>query len=606
MSRLEHIFESTLYCLTPAIIIEIIRSCFNKNTGCVEKFENEHTNDSMQDEQLKKEPYLITLKIVMIFFGCLSVIGIIGIFGFGVDSKEILTLVRLSVMLFIACGFFYIDAPKTRAEAEARERARILKREEQRMRERPLQWKDSVHIGQSTDEKCSGIDTDYVQKNETEADERTKERLAQQEEQCMRERPLQLKGSVNSEQEISEQDIESYTRKAKIFMGQIFRFWKWTTRVSKVLIFLWLLLAIGTDSEGLNRFEHASIWGMLLLTPVMIIECLRYGLKRDFGNENPLKALKTYKGVYLTGEQIYQIENKISLPIVHTSMYLEYDEVAVYHSVATRQEMKKKVVGRTGGYWGGTIRVTKRFSIHTGSSSGTPVYEEVPVSYEGDLIITNKRLVFWSAQKGFSFLHHEVCNATPNASGFWFITGKGIYTLSVPKAELALNVLSAVRNGTIPIEGWEVENQEAIQVGNDICKEESNDTFQENINEIEKNDISSIDGMNGHEFEYFCADILRKNGFSEVNVTKGSGDQGVDILAVKDGVKYAIQCKNYASALSNTPVQEVNAGKTFYNCHVGVVMTNSTFTQGAEALAQATGVLLWNREVLQKMMEASE
>jgi len=113
----------------------------------------------------------------------------------------------------------------------------------------------------------------------------------------------------------------------------------------------------------------------------------------------------------------------------------------------------------------------------------------------------------------------------------------------------------------------------------------------------------SIDGMSGHDFEYYCANLLRKNGFSDVKVTKGSGDQGVDILAKKDGIKYAIQCKNYASHLGNTPVQEVNAGKIYYKCHVGVVMTNSTFTQGAKTLAEATGVLLWDGSVLTQMME---
>ena len=69
-------------------------------------------------------------------------------------------------------------------------------------------------------------------------------------------------------------------------------------------------------------------------------------------------------------------------------------------------------------------------------------------------------------------------------------------------------------------------------------------------------------------------------------------------MSVKDGIKYAIQCKNYASALSNTPVQEVSAGKQFYGCHVGVVMTNSTFTPGAIQLAAATNVLLWDRRKL--------
>lgn len=53
--------------------------------------------------------------------------------------------------------------------------------------------------------------------------------------------------------------------------------------------------------------------------------------------------------------------------------------------------------------------------------------------------------------------------------------------------------------------------------------------------------------MDGHDFEYFCADLLSRGGFSEVEVTKGSGDYGIDILAEKDGVTYAIQCKRYTT-----------------------------------------------------------
>lgn len=116
--------------------------------------------------------------------------------------------------------------------------------------------------------------------------------------------------------------------------------------------------------------------------------------------------------------------------------------------------------------------------------------------------------------------------------------------------------------------------------------------------EYKSNILEDIDAMDGHLFEYYCADVLRKNGYTQVAVTKGSGDQGVDIIAVKDSIRYAIQCKNYASPLGNKPVQEVTAGKFFYNCHVGVVMTNSTFTTGAQELAQATGVLLWDRNKL--------
>lgn len=114
--------------------------------------------------------------------------------------------------------------------------------------------------------------------------------------------------------------------------------------------------------------------------------------------------------------------------------------------------------------------------------------------------------------------------------------------------------------------------------------------------------IEDIDFMEGHAFEYWCANLLQKNGFLNVEVTQGSGDQGVDILAEKDGIKYAIQCKCYSSDLGNKPIQEVNTGKVIYHCHIGVVMTNRFFTSGAKQAAEATGVLLWDRNKIQELL----
>ena len=45
--------------------------------------------------------------------------------------------------------------------------------------------------------------------------------------------------------------------------------------------------------------------------------------------------------------------------------------------------------------------------------------------------------------------------------------------------------------------------------------------------------LLTIDLMEGHDFEYWSAGLLRKIGFANVEVTPGSGDQGVDILAQK-------------------------------------------------------------------------
>lgn len=112
----------------------------------------------------------------------------------------------------------------------------------------------------------------------------------------------------------------------------------------------------------------------------------------------------------------------------------------------------------------------------------------------------------------------------------------------------------------------------------------------------------TYDDMTGEEFEKFCIVILSKNNFINVKQTKSSGDQGVDILAEKDGIKYAIQCKCYSKPVGNHAIQEVYSGKDYYNCHIGAVLTNQTFTESAITLANKTNILLWDRKVLNKLI----
>lgn len=102
--------------------------------------------------------------------------------------------------------------------------------------------------------------------------------------------------------------------------------------------------------------------------------------------------------------------------------------------------------------------------------------------------------------------------------------------------------------------------------------------------------------QDGHQYEKRCADVLRKRGFRKVEVTRESGDQGVDIIAFKNGKKYGIQCKYYTSPVGNKAVQEAFAGAKFYDCDIAAVMTNNTFTKSAKDLAFKTNVLLWEKE----------
>lgn len=113
----------------------------------------------------------------------------------------------------------------------------------------------------------------------------------------------------------------------------------------------------------------------------------------------------------------------------------------------------------------------------------------------------------------------------------------------------------------------------------------------------------NFDNMVGYEFEKFCSELLVKIGFSNVKNTQLSSDQGIDILAEKSGVKYAIQCKCYSGNVGNKAVQEAFSGCRFYDCHVPVVMTNSYFTDSAKQLAEKNNVLLWDRDILISYIE---
>ena len=111
--------------------------------------------------------------------------------------------------------------------------------------------------------------------------------------------------------------------------------------------------------------------------------------------------------------------------------------------------------------------------------------------------------------------------------------------------------------------------------------------------------------LDGKEFEEYVAQVLRDNGYRHVEVTRYSGDQGIDILAERGGKTYGIQCKNYVNAVGNAAVQEAYAGAQYYDCEIAVVVCPGEFTNAAKTLAASTGVQLWDGQKLTRMMKVS-
>lgn len=112
-----------------------------------------------------------------------------------------------------------------------------------------------------------------------------------------------------------------------------------------------------------------------------------------------------------------------------------------------------------------------------------------------------------------------------------------------------------------------------------------------------------FDNMSGKEFEVFCSRLLENMCYSNILLTKESGDHGVDILCSLAGISYAIQCKCYSANIGNSAIQEVHAGKSIYKKDIAVVMTNRYFTEQAKMEAELLGVKLWDRDYLLRMVK---
>jgi HJR/Mrr/RecB family endonuclease len=118
----------------------------------------------------------------------------------------------------------------------------------------------------------------------------------------------------------------------------------------------------------------------------------------------------------------------------------------------------------------------------------------------------------------------------------------------------------------------------------------------------EDDGLAYIDTMTGQEFERHIVTILINEGFN-ARVSGKSGDLGVDIIAEKDGLRYAIQCKRQSNFVSRHAVSDAVAGIGQYECDQAMVITNNFFSPGAKQLAKANNCVLIDRDQLTEFIK---
>lgn len=111
-----------------------------------------------------------------------------------------------------------------------------------------------------------------------------------------------------------------------------------------------------------------------------------------------------------------------------------------------------------------------------------------------------------------------------------------------------------------------------------------------------------IDEMEGRAFESAVAELLELLGYHDVEQTPFY-DKGADIVAVKDGVRIAVQVKRRRNPVGVDAVRQLMDGMVHYGCERGLLVTNSFLTDRALDSAKKSGIEVWDRRNLADYVE---
>lgn len=131
-----------------------------------------------------------------------------------------------------------------------------------------------------------------------------------------------------------------------------------------------------------------------------------------------------------------------------------------------------------------------------------------------------------------------------------------------------------------------------------IVKKKSKEAIlQKKIKELER--TSTIGGLfnefasNPQGFEKYIADLYTQLGY-EAYVTKGSNDGGKDVVMNKDGKKYVVEVKLYATnnKIGRERIQKLHSAMIDENANGAIYITTSDFTTPAREYAEKFGIEL--------------
>lgn len=165
----------------------------------------------------------------------------------------------------------------------------------------------------------------------------------------------------------------------------------------------------------------------------------------------------------------------------------------------------------------------------------------------------------------------------------------GLITLSIPAFVIfiyAYWIINAILDSSI-------NNRHDLRELEQTIKEKKAylDGELSKFKELEKKYAKYWLNLSGYQFEKEVAKLYEAHGY-DVQVTKGSGDGGIDIFLEKAGRRYGVQCKNHHKAIGPAAIRDLYGAMSYEGLDAGIFIASSGYTKGAKEFARNKAITL--------------
>lgn len=192
---------------------------------------------------------------------------------------------------------------------------------------------------------------------------------------------------------------------------------------------------------------------------------------------------------------------------------------------------------------------------------------------------------------------------TNSKRGVWKITTEFSDKTVVSREEVTEHIKKTKFKGK--------SNAEAEKIINDNDPSNDGDDIPEELEPWRVELADTLHSMNPYAFERLSMLLLRECGFSQVRVTKKSGDGGIDGTGKwkVNGIfsfNVAFQCKRFTGSVSASDIRDFRGSLTT-DIEKGIFITTGTFTKAAREEASNAGKreidLIDGEEFINKLIE---